>query len=68
MEKTVILLFCADEFEREDLDEMSSDERYKLAQFSHCDIFRLQEFCELANDGSDWLISNNFIYPHIINK
>ena len=68
MEKTIILLFCADDFEREELDEMSSDERYELANKQHCDIFTLQEFCELANCGSDWLISNNFIYPHIINN
>jgi hypothetical protein len=68
MEKTIILLFCADDFEREELDKMSSNERYELANEKYCDIFTLQEFCELANSGSDWLILNNFIYPHIINN
>ena len=67
MEKTIILLFSTDDFDREELDKMSSNERYELANKEHCDIFTLQQFCELSNSGSDWLISNNFIYPHIIN-
>lgn len=69
--KPVMLLFDADRFNVAELDNMTSEERYKLAKekiyIGITDIYTLGDFCgDLNNDIL--IMAAWFAYPHYVDE
>lgn len=71
MAKALVLLFSVDDFNVVELDNMTNEERYKLAKEKlsngSTDIYTLGEFCGDLNNEDLWM-ENWFAYPHYVDE
>ena len=71
MKKALVLLFSVDDYNVVELDNMTNDERYKLAKENisngGTDIYTLGEFCGDLNNEDFWM-ENWFVYPHYVDE
>ena len=71
MEKALVLVFYVGKFNIIDLDNMTNEERYKLAKENisngSTDIYTLGEFCGDLNN-EDLYMEEWFAYPHYVDE
>lgn len=69
MGKQLILLFDVEDFNLDELQEMSPDKRYKTAQenLDCCDIYTIEDFCTSLNNGEDCL-SAYWVLPCLVSE